>query len=924
MTFHTSLKKHKKKIIVVATISIFIIPVIISSALNRISTDDRSEASSQANKQEQYLFAYNFDSKEAFASDSIPHTKFTESVRGKKFVNYAPENIVVSSEDQVPCYGSGTHVCGQYNVGIQSGSESSKVERDFPGLQNAILSIKFYDDGKPQTSGVVAISDNSNKNRVWFGVNPPQNSNNYVYQLDDTYYDSEIPRSEGWKHIDFYITGQGAYLTVNKKRINSHLSDLRVLNAVRMFSFGQQEQGGIVRFDHLLVYNNVFPEIKTTQVEKPLGNYGNGLAPQVNHDREKTEVNSQRFDLVVFRDGVLHIKDKLHNVVLPGLPQGAFYDGEQRLKNINYVSTEDNIVHFMTKQNGKEYSIYLKLLPESVLFSMSSPHAFLPAIKMQPQQYMYGLGENVYGGNLFIDKGFNDPKFSTGNLSNGTVNSDIGRMRTPILMSPQSGVGYALFDDTQKHIIYDEHQVSMGLSEPGTSFERAFAIFTASNPEDLYRNYHKTRLTLGYPVYTPKYANMSQGYELFGDYGCLGDGEKIINRVEELSRLGIPVHFITIGSGYWSGKNALGCNNDGRYSKIHDVSTDSFTINKNRYPESFWEYMKKKDINILIGMRTNISLLRYDSSIDNYQSNPTAVEAQNNNFLITNEHGDVIHTFFEGGTHLVYLDATQPEARSWFLEKVKQYPNITGFKDDTMGVSSIGYNQFLTENKTYPMLAEYSKNGYLQRCRNDYFSLACDLTLTPGYHTGMNRDPKSMSNGLDKALQLTQHHAFSGYYISGFEIGTSLGLPLRDSAEPIAPNDEKIAYRAVQFGAFMPNLSHSFPIWTTKNKVLREKYVYFSQLQERLRRYHYNAAVESFNTGIPLSFMPLVIQYPEDVKTYNTGRGYSNGAYEENNTANSTTFMVGRGMLIAPLTSLDWKRDVYLPNGTWYDLFTGE
>jgi alpha-D-xyloside xylohydrolase len=71
--------------------------------------------------------------------------------------------------------------------------------------------------------------------------------------------------------------------------------------------------------------------------------------------------------------------------------------------------------------------------------------------------------------------------------------------------------------------------------------------------------------------------------------------------------------------------------------------------------------------------------------------------------------------------------------------------------------------------------------------------------------------------------------------------------------------------------------------------------------------YLYNAFADYHFKGMP-PFRALVMDYPEDKNTYNL----------------SDEYMIGNGILAAPLTEKQDERRVYLPAGTWYDFNTNQ
>ncbi len=75
----------------------------------------------------------------------------------------------------------------------------------------------------------------------------------------------------------------------------------------------------------------------------------------------------------------------------------------------------------------------------------------------------------------------------------------------------------------------------------------------------------------------------------------------------------------------------------------------------------------------------------------------------------------------------------------------------------------------------------------------------------------------------------------------------------------------------------------------------------------RLLPYFYSAFVRYHETGLP-PFRALVMDYPEDSAVWTIDNEY----------------MAGDALLVAPMVAGETDREVYLPEGDWYDFWTGE
>lgn len=89
----------------------------------------------------------------------------------------------------------------------------------------------------------------------------------------------------------------------------------------------------------------------------------------------------------------------------------------------------------------------------------------------------------------------------------------------------------------------------------------------------------------------------------------------------------------------------------------------------------------------------------------------------------------------------------------------------------------------------------------------------------------------------------------------------------------------------------------------------------YLRLKMRLMPYAYTYCHEAHTSGVPM-VRAMVLEFPEDEVTYDTLTQYQ--------------FMSGEWMLVAPVYKRgDWRgtcerEDIYFPQGTWYDYWTGE
>ncbi|KAJ3014495.1 UNVERIFIED_CONTAM: hypothetical protein HDU68_000249 [Siphonaria sp. JEL0065] len=84
----------------------------------------------------------------------------------------------------------------------------------------------------------------------------------------------------------------------------------------------------------------------------------------------------------------------------------------------------------------------------------------------------------------------------------------------------------------------------------------------------------------------------------------------------------------------------------------------------------------------------------------------------------------------------------------------------------------------------------------------------------------------------------------------------------------------------------------------------------YLKLRQSLLPYFYTFAAEAHHTGVP-PVRSLVLEYPDDPITWTTAVQYE--------------FLFGTQLLVAPVfTDSDTRSGIYLPQGTWYNYWTGE
>ncbi|MEV2267139.1 TIM-barrel domain-containing protein [Nonomuraea africana] len=141
-------------------------------------------------------------------------------------------------------------------------------------------------------------------------------------------------------------------------------------------------------------------------------------------------------------------------------------------------------------------------------------------------------------------------------------------------------------------------------------------------------------------------------------------------------------------------------------------------------------------------------------------------------------------------------------------------------------------------------------------------------------------------------------HGLSGIPFWSHDAGGFTGTPSDD-----------LYVRWAQFGALSPLVR--FHGTTSREPwefpAVEEEVRAAIRLRYSLMPYLYSAAVESARTGAPM-MRALCVDYPDDPVAWRADLEY----------------LLGRDLLVAPMTSPTGERQVYLPQGDWVDYWSGE
>jgi alpha-D-xyloside xylohydrolase len=189
----------------------------------------------------------------------------------------------------------------------------------------------------------------------------------------------------------------------------------------------------------------------------------------------------------------------------------------------------------------------------------------------------------------------------------------------------------------------------------------------------------------------------------------------------------------------------------------------------------------------------------------------------------------------------------------------------------------------------------------LQEIRGNDFTMLPRAGWAGSQKFAMGKWPGDMSASFDNyrglpAVVLNQQTiGLSGFPFYGSDIG---GFSRKTSVPVLA--------RWVEHGALSPIMQCPHQPWEYGEEMVRI-YRKYAKLHTELVPYIYHYAQVAHETGIPIA-RALVLEFQDDENVSNLWSEY----------------MFGESLLVAPVIREESRREVYLPEGTWFDFWAGE
>lgn len=478
----------------------------------------------------------------------------------------------------------------------------------------------------------------------------------------------------------------------------------------------------------------------------------------------------------------------------------------------------------------------------------------------EPDEHFYGLGERFTGPDLRgqrVDCWVEDAQGSTGTRSYKAV---------PFLLSSR---GYAVLVDTTTAASFDLAHSNTGAWSLTVPDEELDYYLISGTPAECLSTY---RELTGPALLPPDWA--------FGPWisgGFRRDSAAAVReRARRIRELGFPCEVLHIDT-YWQ--------REGCWSDL-EWDTEAFPD-----PAGLTADLAGQGFHVCLWMNPYISV-----------DSPYFAEADRNGWFLRTTSGSTWTGQVWGGAHpdSAVLDLTHPGAADWFRDRVRRVLacGVAVLKTDfgeAVPAQAVAYDGMTGDrlHNLYPLLF----NDLVAEVTREVAGHG--LTWGRSTWTGGQRhgakwtgDPNASWQDLASTLRAGLSLSFSGHPFWSHDIGGFHGTP-----------DPELFVRWAQFGLLSPlsrfhGMTSRLP-WDFGPEAYAAV-LHAARLRESLLPYVRSAAADAVRTGEPLA-RPMALDHP--------GRPDAHAA--------DLQYLLGPGLLVAPLYAPGGRRQVWFPPGEW-------
>lgn len=407
--------------------------------------------------------------------------------------------------------------------------------------------------------------------------------------------------------------------------------------------------------------------------------------------------------------------------------------------------------------------------------------------------------------------------------------------------------------------------------------------------------------------------------------------KEALEQVDKMSELQIPATVMVLEA--WSDEKTFYIWNDAKYTPKENgepVSYSDFEFDDNGKWTNPKEFVQTLDNNGLKLILWQIPVIKQDAEYNGVQLDYDREYAVRNNLCINNVDGTpyIIPDLWFAGSYVP--DFSKPETIKWWFDKrgyLVTELGVAGFKTDG-GEFLFDKSCVLDNQKSVKEMHNMYPNMYVEAYHNFFNKSGIEgITFSRAGYAGAQKfpahwagDQMSTFEELKSQLKAGISAGLSGICFWGFDIGGFAGK---------VPNKE-LYLKASAMALFSPIMQfHSEPRNGQFFMTEREEWNNDRTPWNLARIWNDDSIIDIYRkfANLRMNLLPYIWRESEYcVKTSRPLMAHLIYDYTDKECCNiEDQYMFGRDILVAPLINEgEYRRKIYIPDGVWYDLWTGK